>query len=930
MGIHGLLKELLPAPRTSLAALSATHYTTTGRPLRLAIDISIWLFQIQCGKGGSNPALRTFYYRLLRLLTLNIHPLFVFDGPNKPLFKRHKKVGGPGVRVVSVPEFLAKQLLKQFGFPWHVAPGEAEAECAWLQREGVVDAVLSEDVDTLMFGSGMTLRTWTAERSGSGGGSGNGAPTHVSVYRRAETTARSRGIEPEGMILVALMSGGDYLPEGIPGCGVKVACDAARAGFGKDLCGLGLRDREGLEAWRARLQHEIRANESKHFSRRNPSFTMPDDFPNQEVLGYYTHPFVSSPEKLERLRSTLRWDQQIDLPALRDFARDAFDWRCVTGAKKFIKNLAPAMLVRQLRLSGEREEELDPAEQAAAEASLAQAVHGKRNHVSVDGELEYRISFTPADLVPIDLSLEDEDDEDFRGGSQAEEEELPSDAESECPSLTPASPSKKRIFKPYDPATAEKVWVLRPFLQIGCPLLVEEYEASLRDPKAFLQQRRKAKAAGSTAKTDAGAKTKKGNDKARKKKEGGGMPQDALMAYTRTTKAGTSQARKPLGEGGSRGNSQNRTETAEEDESGDQHLKTNPGGKGFANAAPTLCSSDSSAAQPPQDPEIEILDLQTTPPTTRHAPALLQAKDPPTHKPTQQPHPQTRKRRSPSPSSPFSTPRSQRTITAYYTPSPRKAIAEAIRAADRIDLLSSSPVKEGRRSVSPSPGNLRRRFVRSPEPLMVSQTAVGGGLTGVDVGAGPRERRGDGRGEEEEEEEKEVWDELPSTVTKRRRRGKRVCTAAAATSREKQVEEEQWKQGEEVVETIDLTSPSPPPSASIPFPLPQARRGGLEADPTAPTTRHATKAPPLFTQAPKPQLSLNVSIAGPPLASKTSYDQPQARQNPPLRPPLPSPAGQTTTALPSPPKPLQTKKLSFFAKASKEAGAKSRILIPST
>ncbi|KAG9716055.1 hypothetical protein KCU63_g23546, partial [Aureobasidium melanogenum] len=149
MGIHGIYKEIGPGQRIAVSKLAAEHYIQHSRPFRLAIDISIWLFQIQSGKGGTNPALRTFYYRLLRLLSLNIHPLFVFDGPNKPTWKRNKKVGGPNVRVSSVPEFLAKQLLKHFGFPLHYAPGEAEAECALLQREGIVDAVLSEDVDTL-------------------------------------------------------------------------------------------------------------------------------------------------------------------------------------------------------------------------------------------------------------------------------------------------------------------------------------------------------------------------------------------------------------------------------------------------------------------------------------------------------------------------------------------------------------------------------------------------------------------------------------------------------------------------------------------------------------------------------------------------------------------------------------------------------------
>ncbi|KAI6912260.1 hypothetical protein KC318_g2194 [Hortaea werneckii] len=530
MGIHGLLRELRPAPRTSLALLSSNHYTTHSRPLRLAIDISIWLFQIQSGKGGSNPALRTFYYRLLRLLTLNIHPLFVFDGPNKPLFKRNKKVGGgPGVKVASVPEFLAKQLLKQFGFPWHVAPGEAEAECAGLQRGGLVDAVLSEDVDTLMFGCGMTLRSWNAEGTAGGGGAkGNGPPTHVSVYREEETRERSGGIDPPGMILVALMSGGDYLPEGIPGCGPKVACDAARAGFGTELCGLGRKDREGLAKWRERLEREVRTNESKFFSRRNPSFTLPEGFPNKEVLGYYTHPCVSSPEKLERLRASLKWDQEIDFPALREFAKDAFDWRCITGARKFIKNLAPAMLVRELRLRGEkaedeRHEHPDHEEhQKQKEETLVKAIHGTRTHPSVDSALELRISFVPSTLVSLDLSLEDDDDELPPSASQPPADdnnnETPSptsDSDSESIAPPPISPTKKRNFKPYDPDLPEKVWILKPFLQLGCPLLVEDWEARSRDPKAFLKQRRKAREVGTRG---AG----KGRGPGRGKKKGAG------------------------------------------------------------------------------------------------------------------------------------------------------------------------------------------------------------------------------------------------------------------------------------------------------------------------------------------------------------------------------------------------------------------------
>lgn len=120
------------------------------------MDISIWLFQVQAGRGGRNPELRTLFYRLLKFLALPIHPLFVYDGKDKPPFKRGKAVSGRSYGNAPIIR-LSKVLIDLFKFPRHDAPGEAEAECARLQRAGVVDAVMSNDVDALMFGSTLTV-----------------------------------------------------------------------------------------------------------------------------------------------------------------------------------------------------------------------------------------------------------------------------------------------------------------------------------------------------------------------------------------------------------------------------------------------------------------------------------------------------------------------------------------------------------------------------------------------------------------------------------------------------------------------------------------------------------------------------------------------------------------------------------------------------
>jgi Holliday junction resolvase YEN1 len=622
---------------------------------------------------------------------LNIHPLFVFDGPNKPLFKRNKKVGGPGVRVASVPEFLAKQLLKQFGFPWHVAPGEAEAECALLQREGIVDAVLSEDVDTLMFGSGVTLRNWTPE-----GGSAK-TPTHVNVYRAEETLAGS-GMDGQGMVLVALMSGGDYIPEGIPGCGPKVACDAARAGFGKELCNLRKSDKDGLKAWRDRLQHEIRTNESRFFSRRNQKLVIPDDFPSAEVLGYYTKPCVSSAIKLAQLRESLKWDHEIDYPALRTFTGDAFDWRCVGGAKKFIRNLAPAILVRRLRLIAESGEELENEAQAQAEAALVTKVHGKRNHATTDGELELRISFTPSNLVPIDLSIEDEEDDFLPAGQDENDSELedgfvtlPSETPTEASDAeeAPTSPTKKvRQSKPYDPDAAEKLWMLKDFLQLGCPLLVEDYEASLRKPKETVKAKRKVTSAA-TGTTNIHA-PKPRAPRRTKASKANDMPANALMRHMQVTKAASLP---PVPQP---------SKEADKSYDSDDEMPAISGFKLPSTQVPPYMMRKTVANE--RLPDDFFASSQPVRITRRSKESELQ----------RTPNKSNKLKR---PSPEFSTPRAGRgraDIMAYFSPTPRaKRTQSQGELADRgvkdksaieiVDLISSSPMQDVPRDPSPTP-----------------------------------------------------------------------------------------------------------------------------------------------------------------------------------------------------------------------------------
>ncbi|KAF2020786.1 hypothetical protein BU24DRAFT_382758 [Aaosphaeria arxii CBS 175.79] len=530
MGIHGIYKEIGPGRRIAFSKLSLEKFEETGRPLRIAIDVSIWLFQIQASKGGTNPALRTFYYRLLRLIALSIHPIFVFDGPDKPPFKRGKRTGP---NVASVPEFLAKQLLKQFGFPIHLAPGEAEAECALLQREGIVDVVLSEDVDTLMFGSGVTVRNWSPElKTGK-------TPTHVNVYDAAETKSGPSQLDREGMILVALMSGGDYVPEGIPGCGPKTACEAARAGFGHDLCNIRKGDSAAVQRWRERLQHELKSNENKLFKRKHTTLVIPDDFPRADILGYYTHPVVSTKAGLDKLRRSIKWDQDLDFPGLREFANDAFDWVKLEGAKHFIRSLAPSLLVRSLRMRADSEQfsSDDLVARQKHEATLVKGIHGKRQHAITDNTPEVRISFIPLDLVKIDLSNEEPDEElDFgrdglAAGGRAESPEM--DEEMELDADDGEAGPRKRGPTKFDASKPARAWVAETLVQIGVPLAFEDWRAGTTRPKAASTKPRLGTATAA-AKSKTSKRTKPTAEK----------PQRTIDQFARVTKPGVRTAQK--------------------------------------------------------------------------------------------------------------------------------------------------------------------------------------------------------------------------------------------------------------------------------------------------------------------------------------------------------------------------------------------------
>ncbi|EPS30152.1 hypothetical protein PDE_05102 [Penicillium oxalicum 114-2] len=482
MGIPGLINAIGVGERVSLAKLAGSHLERNARPIRIAVDISIWLFQVQASRGGKNPELRTLYFRLLKILALPIHPLFVYDGRHKPPFKRGKAVSRGSGNLPIIQR--SKDLIERFRFPWHEAPGEAEAECARLQQAGIVDAVISNDVDALMFGSTFTMMNFSNES-----GSGSSGATHVTCYYSdCQGYVSNVPLDRAGMILFAMLSGGDYLPSGVEKCGPGTSAEIAKAGFGEDLLQMVASGSPSFEAelgeWRERLQHELESNESGYFARKHPAVRIPDTFPDPAILEYYARPKVSSEEEMAILRDRLKhaWDLEIDPLAIRSFAAENLDWKYRSGARKVIKNLAEPLVSYRLRRQRPVKAHLPCSLAPKCDITWLQKVYKTRASFGTDGMTEFQVDMLPIDVVGLDLMAEEPNPppsipvaSSAQDLDQAEGEE--DEAEPAADNAQSATTAKPRATKRYDVYDVQKIWVLESVVRLGLPAVVQRWEA---------------------------------------------------------------------------------------------------------------------------------------------------------------------------------------------------------------------------------------------------------------------------------------------------------------------------------------------------------------------------------------------------------------------------------------------------------------------
>jgi len=153
-----------------------------------------------------------------RLFRLDFDPVFTFDRSGSSTLKsRHSNRSDDSHFWQDEPfrRDTTRKLLNLLDIPYVEGEMDGEAEAAALVRKDYADFVISNDLDTMLFGAPVTIQNFT----------GSDSEKLLSLAGTLDTL----NISHEQLVDIALASGTDYF-EGIDGVGPKTAAEAISDG----------------------------------------------------------------------------------------------------------------------------------------------------------------------------------------------------------------------------------------------------------------------------------------------------------------------------------------------------------------------------------------------------------------------------------------------------------------------------------------------------------------------------------------------------------------------------------------------------------------------------------------------------------------------------------------------------------------------------
>ncbi|CAK6961878.1 flap endonuclease GEN homolog 1 [Scomber scombrus] len=228
MGVHDLWSIVEPVCE-SVPLYSLSRKT-------LAVDLSLWVCEaqhVQAMMGRvTKPHLRNLFFRVSSLTLMGVKLVFVMEGDAPKLKaetmskRTEKRYGGFKKAAAAAPKCTTStgrgrfkavlrecaEMLDYLGVPWVTAAGEAEAMCAYLDSQGLVDGCITNDGDAFLYGARTVYRNFNM----------NSKDPQVDCYRTSRVQTELN-LSRENLVGLAVLLGCDYIPKGIPGVGKEQA-----------------------------------------------------------------------------------------------------------------------------------------------------------------------------------------------------------------------------------------------------------------------------------------------------------------------------------------------------------------------------------------------------------------------------------------------------------------------------------------------------------------------------------------------------------------------------------------------------------------------------------------------------------------------------------------------------------------------------------
>ncbi|KAK8136005.1 hypothetical protein PG984_003945 [Apiospora sp. TS-2023a] len=368
-----------PQEPTPMWQLGARHMLNHSRRQRVAVDAQsiidrhLAIIKKKNYKNKNLTVVTNLYYHALHLKRAGVDVMFVFNNRTRPetqqlsqdqpppatagpyVADRKPDVKGKGVeRNIGNSDDIDyhriingfKEALQKLCIPYYVAQANTIAECSAMNKAGLVDAVMSTDINAFLFGAKTVLKyEKTANKV---------VLVNEFIPGDHEASAPDKHLNQKVLLSVALLAGRGDGPKDVERRRTDLAIQIGKSPHGDKLWDISMAHKEHnlgtlLSEWKTSVDNDPKTNSEGLFATNGPTATAgflskTATFSYPETVSWFIEGILMkiSEKDQEKSKWEDEWGCEVDVLALREFTREHFGWKDKNDS--FLTTLAPALL----------------------------------------------------------------------------------------------------------------------------------------------------------------------------------------------------------------------------------------------------------------------------------------------------------------------------------------------------------------------------------------------------------------------------------------------------------------------------------------------------------------------------------------------------------------------------------------------------------